>query len=167
MKDDTTRPFYSKRNILLLSSDEDLIKYCNIENFQDSGKGGQKRNRKYSAVRLIHIESGITAECSEFREQNLNRIKAGQKLKLKIAILFSCEQITNMRNICSVKNSEYPLWVAYVLDELHRSYFDVKFVAEKLSLSKSRLIKLLYRDRELWNEVNEQRIKLGKYRLVL
>ena len=151
----------------MLSSDEDLTKYCKIENFQDSGKGGQKRNRKYSAVRLTHIETGISAECAEFREQNINRNKASMKLKHRIAMSLDGPQIANIRSIISLENPEYPLWVAFVLDGLHETLFEMEPLSKKLLLTKSKLIKLIYRDRELWNEVNEQRIKLGKHKLNL
>ena len=161
--------FYRKRNSFLSIPDEQLIKFCRIENFQDSGKGGQKRNRKYSAVRLTHIETGMTSECTLFREQNLNRIEAGRKLRLKIALNFFGDPIIveNIRGITSLSSVDYPLWVAFILDELYKYGFELSPLSEELSISKSKLIKLLYRDRELWQKVNEKRVNLGKYQLTV
>jgi hypothetical protein len=163
MPDDREKRFLNDRNIWLSSSDEEFAKYCTIENFQDSGKGGQKRNRKYSAVRLKHIQSALSAECVLYREQNMNRIEAARKLRIKLGLELSGPVIENIRSTVSTGSNDYPLWVAYIMDELYRNSFDLEPLAEKLSLSKSKLIKLIYRDRELWNEVNRQRARLGKY----
>lgn len=161
--------FLQERNSCLSASDEKFMELCRINNFQDTGKGGQKRNRKYSAVRLTHIATGINAECTVFREQNLNRLEALRKLRLKIAFNFSGEPIPleNIRSVTSVSSFDYPLWVAFVLDELYKSDFELNSLAEKLLVSKSKLIKLLYRDRDLWEIINDKRAKLNKYQLCL
>lgn len=161
------RKFCSERNFWLAASDNEFMNFCRIENFQDSGKGGQKRNRKYSAARVTNIKTGLSAECAEFREQIVNRNKAINKLKLKLAFSFSGEPIASVRAITSLESPDYPVWVAFVLDLLYKNSFEINPLAEKLSLSKSKTIKLLYRDKKLWDEVNNQRTKLGKTRLSL
>ncbi len=160
--DKSPNTFFKDRNLWISASDEEFAQYYTIRNFQDTGKGGQKRNRKYSGVRLTHIETGIVVECTLHREQNLNRIEAAKKLRFKLAML-SGPEIENIRSIVSPSNQDYPKWVAYILDELHRHDFEILPVAEKLSLSKTKLTKLLYKDRDLWDEVNANRTKLGKF----
>lgn len=157
--------FFKDRNLWVAASDEEFAKFCRIENFQDTGKGGQKRNRKYSGVRLTHIESGILVECALHREQNLNRIEANKKLRLKIATLLSGPKIVNVRSIVSLDHHDYPSWVSFVLDELYSCDFEIFPVAEKLAISKTKFTRLLYKDRCLWNEVNANREKLGKFAL--
>lgn len=163
--DNRANNFFEKRNLWISTFDEEFAKFCKIENFQDTGKGGQKRNRKYSGVRLTHIESGIIAECTLYREQNLNRIEAGKKLRLKIAMLLSGPRIVNLRPIVNLDHYDYPRWVSFVLDELYSCNFEISPVAEKLAISKTKLTRLLYKDRVLWDEINAKRTKLGKFTL--
>lgn len=51
-----------------------------IQFYKSSGKGGQNRNKRETAVRLIHRESGIITTCSDEREQHKNLIKAFKNL---------------------------------------------------------------------------------------
>ena len=52
----------------LLFSDEKLLRECRIDRYQASGKGGQKRNRVLSAVRLTLAGGELVATSSEWRE---------------------------------------------------------------------------------------------------
>lgn len=52
----------SKGKEYLVSSDEELIRQCEMTTFKASGPGGQHRNKRESAVRLKHIPTGITAQ---------------------------------------------------------------------------------------------------------
>lgn len=61
---------------------EDDIK---VEYSKSSGAGGQHINKTESAVRLIHIPTGITAECQDERSQIKNKDKAMENLKQKIS----------------------------------------------------------------------------------
>lgn len=47
---------------LLLLSDEQLMKQCEMGTFKASGPGGQHRNKRESAVRLKHLPTGIIAQ---------------------------------------------------------------------------------------------------------
>ena len=55
-----------------------------IEISKSSGAGGQHINKTESAVKLIHIPTGITAECQDERSQGKNKEKAMAALKEKI-----------------------------------------------------------------------------------
>lgn len=41
-----------------------------------SGSGGQKMNKTSSCVWLKHLPSGLEVKCQEFRERELNRLRA-------------------------------------------------------------------------------------------
>lgn len=47
-----------------------------IEFYRASGKGGQNRNKRDTACRITHIETGITATCCDERSQLQNKRKA-------------------------------------------------------------------------------------------
>ena len=159
--------YFIDRNLWLSSSSTNFFKHRRIENYQDSGKGGQKRNRKYSAVRLTHIPTGISVTSAECREQNINRLKALEKLKIKMAMMLSGPNVDIPRSIISIQSPDYPLWVAFLMDELYMNDFEITSSAERLGIANSKLIKLVFRDKIIWNELNSNRMKLGKHSFIL
>lgn len=66
------------------SKDEKLLQACEIQTFKASGKGGQHVQKTDSAVRLIHIPTGIRVTSQEERSQYLNKKICLHKLKNKL-----------------------------------------------------------------------------------
>tara|TARA_Y100000588_G_C13551910_1_gene626564 strand:+ start:120 stop:482 length:363 start_codon:yes stop_codon:yes gene_type:complete len=67
-----------------LLEEQDLLKACRIETFRSSGKGGQHVNKTESAVRIVHLPTGITASCQNNRSQNRNKQVCLERLREKL-----------------------------------------------------------------------------------
>lgn len=73
--------------IVLPSSDEDLLDECEVSTFRSSGPGGQHVNKTESAVRLVHIPSGVVVQSQSQRSQLLNKLQCLAKLRERIEVL--------------------------------------------------------------------------------
>lgn len=74
-----------------------------IETCKSSGAGGQHINKTESAIRIIHIPTGIVVECQEERSQFKNRDKAMKMLRTK---LYDMELSKQTEAIASARKSQ-------------------------------------------------------------
>ena len=71
----TVRPV-SQRELLLSVS----LKDCDVQTKRGSGKGGQHRNKRDTAVRIVHRDSGAVGESCDERSQLQNKRTAFRRM---------------------------------------------------------------------------------------
>ncbi|MDQ7821571.1 MAG: peptide chain release factor-like protein [Candidatus Eremiobacteraeota bacterium] len=64
---------------------EKLKQECEFEFYKSSGPGGQRKNKRETAVRLRHTPTGIVVHATESRSQAANMALALKRLQQKIA----------------------------------------------------------------------------------
>lgn len=156
--------FSEERRSWLEASAEELLRTCRFDAFKSTGKGGQKRNKTSSALRLIHSPSGVSVTADGSRYQHENRSEALKKLKYAIAFEYRnpTPSVLPFENIeMSPSNRNYHLWAAYMLDVFYESDFELKAAAEHCGISPSKLVKLVYRDSLLWQKLKHVMESLG------
>lgn len=95
--------------VVLLCTSQDFEfneKDVEVQTSRSGGAGGQHINKTESAVRLVHIPTGIVSECQDERSQLKNKERAMQALKNKILQKIkenSEKYIKNQRN--TLKNA--------------------------------------------------------------
>ena len=141
------------RDEILSLSEEELGNIVEFDFFKRSGNGGQKRNKTSSAVRVMLKEFDIAAEDCTERSQKLNRSKALQKLRRKLAMTVRQEFNGEKLQIVSPSNDKYPLFLARLLDLLDMVNYSFKECGVQTGLSSSQVEKLLRKDTALWQKV--------------
>jgi len=78
-----------------------------IEFSRSSGPGGQNVNKRETAVRIVHLPTGISTTCQSERSQPQNREKALQLLKSK---LFHLMQTAQKKELSELRTKVKPEW---------------------------------------------------------
>jgi protein subunit release factor B len=68
-----------------LLGDEALLAQCEVQAHRAIGPGGQHRNKAETAIRLVHLPSGVSAEGKDERSRTQNLRIALGRLREKLA----------------------------------------------------------------------------------
>jgi len=153
---------------LLPLSDAELLRQCQVDTFRGPGRGGQKRNKTETAVRLRHGPSGLSAQSDETRSQHQNKARALALLRERIALalrrglslegyLAPAELVELCRGAIGRRNPRYLPAVAALLDLLEACGGSVSETARRLGLSTGALSRLILADVRLHGAVNALR----------
>ncbi len=157
------------RNNELLLDDEVLLAECHLDFFKSTGKGGQKKNKTSSAVRLVHLPTKTEAVSGNFRSQKENKKVAIKQLRINLAVKWRKLPPAPWNNTLvqgatfniNEKNRLYPLLVAVLLDHFSFHDWQVSSAAESLNISTGQLVKVLKKHPTVWQVTNQQRQQHG------
>jgi len=149
-----------------------LLRSCTIQRTRGRGPGGQHRNKVETAVRLVHLPTGVVATATERRSQDQNRRAALFRLRVKLALKSRCpaevDQTPSERwqshlrgRTLSVNrhHNDFPTLLAEALDVITAHAMDVKGAAESLKCSTTQLVGFLKIEPDALIWVNTQRIE--------
>lgn len=88
-------PLLREESLNLDIPEEDL----EISFSRAGGKGGQNVNKVESAVRIVHIPSGVMVRCTEERSQLANKTKALSRLKAKLLVIAVEQRAAEIKQI--------------------------------------------------------------------
>jgi hypothetical protein len=152
--------------------DAGLLKQCRVDTYIASGPGGQHRNRTYSAVRLVHIATGVTVTGEERRSQHENKQRALGRLRMSLALQVRSAAFHAGDAVRAVfsgpgpvrvnsKNPLYPQVCAAVLDALYAGKGSLSAAVALLEISTGQLVKLISRDGDVLTAANRLRNYFG------
>lgn len=151
------------RDQAIVLDDDGLLALCRVDTFRGTGRGGQKRNRTSSAIRVTHRATGIAASSDETRSQHTNRTLALRLLRWELALGVRCPSppAAPASGIPGWRTPGYALWLAHALDHLALNDYQVGPVARTLDVSTGTLVHELARHSRIWDAVNLARTDRG------
>ena len=155
---------------------DELLAHCKLTFSRASGPGGQNRNKVETSVKVEFQLANISAQASELRTQNENRVVAMLRLRCRLAVELDwgtsvqdevpsdlwARYSRNGRMNISETNAEWPALLSELIGCLRREDWDLGVTAELLKTSSSQLIKLLKKYAPAMKLLNDHRTKQGQ-----
>jgi len=149
--------------------DRTLLESCTLQGYQDSGPGGQHRNKTNTGVCLRLEELNLEIRCCEDRSAAINRSLALGRLRLQIALHLRYEPLAQpMRPFpgsngrVSPDNPGYPAFIADIFDRLEKNTGEIRPAAEAWRLSTSALTRILFANKTVLAATQQLRARHGK-----
>ena len=156
----------------------ELLRQCELTSGRGSGPGGQNRNKVETAVRLLHVSSGVIASATERRHKEQNRRQAVFRLRVKLAVQVRepidpgspptarwSMRVNAGRLMINPAHEDFPALLAEAMDRLAVVGYDHAAAAEALGVSGSQLLKLLKDEPTAFERFNQQRRERGLHPL--
>ncbi len=159
---------------------EELEKQIHWETARGTGPGGQHRNKTDTAVRITHVPTGIRAQAGERRSLRMNRSRALDRLRRKLALEHRMplprhgepplylpselwrSRLKQNRVVVSPRHDDFPALLAEALDVLEDCGQHIARAAHLLETTTAQLVRFLALEPAALAAVNERRRARGQ-----